>query len=96
MSCTAGVLLLILGAVVASISARQFRAAAKDLDPAVVPPGLSRTALIDNRDLRPTLDLRSVFKALLDEPMHVDANTLAKRAFPESGGARPLQRLIRA
>ncbi len=25
-------------------------------------PGLSRTALLDNRDLRPTLDLRSVFK----------------------------------
>jgi uncharacterized protein (DUF1501 family) len=59
-------------------------------------PGLSRTGLLDNRDLRPTLDLRSVFKALLDEHMHVDANTLAKRIFPDSGGARPLQGLIRA
>jgi putative membrane protein len=34
-----GVLLLVLGAVVALISARQFRRVAKNLDPAVVPPG---------------------------------------------------------
>ncbi|HXC09199.1 MAG TPA: DUF202 domain-containing protein [Steroidobacteraceae bacterium] len=34
-----GVLLLLLGAAVALISARQFRQVAKDLDPAVVPPG---------------------------------------------------------
>ncbi|HXA35040.1 MAG TPA: DUF1501 domain-containing protein [Steroidobacteraceae bacterium] len=59
-------------------------------------PGLSRTALLDNRDLRPTLDLRSVFKAVLDEHMHVDAKNLATRIFPDSGGARPLQGLMRA
>jgi uncharacterized protein (DUF1501 family) len=59
-------------------------------------PGLRRTALLENRDLRPTLDLRSVFKAVLDEHMHVDANTLAKRVFPDSSGARPLQGLLRA
>jgi uncharacterized protein (DUF1501 family) len=59
-------------------------------------PGLKRAALLDNRDLRPTLDLRSVFKAVLAEHMHVDANTLAKRVFPDSCGARPLQGLIRA
>ena len=34
-----GVLLLLLGAAVAVISARQFRQVAKNLDPAVVPPG---------------------------------------------------------
>ena len=34
-----GVVLLLLGAAVALISARQFRQVAKDLDPAVVPPG---------------------------------------------------------
>lgn len=34
-----GVLLLLLGAAVALISARQFRQVAKVLDPAVVPPG---------------------------------------------------------
>ncbi len=59
-------------------------------------PGLSHTALLDSRDLRPTLDLRSVFKALLDEHMRVDAKTLATRIFPDSGGARPLKGLMRA
>ena len=59
-------------------------------------PSLSRTALLENRDLKPTLDLRSVFKAVLDEHMHVDADTLAKRVFPDSSGARPLQGLMRA
>jgi putative membrane protein len=34
-----GVLLLLLGAAVALVSARQFRQVAKNLDPAVVPPG---------------------------------------------------------
>jgi putative membrane protein len=34
-----GVLLLVLGAAVALISARQFRQVAKNLDPLVVPPG---------------------------------------------------------
>jgi uncharacterized protein (DUF1501 family) len=59
-------------------------------------PGLAPTALLDNRDLRPTLDLRSVFKAVLDEHMRVDAKTLATRVFPDSSGARPLQGLMRA
>jgi len=59
-------------------------------------PGLARTALLDGRDLRPTLDLRSVFKAVLDEHLHVDAKTLSGRIFPDSAGARPLQGLIRA
>ena len=59
-------------------------------------PGLSRAALLDNRDLRPTLDLRSVFKAVLDEHLRVDARSLATRIFPDSSGARPLQGLIRA
>lgn len=36
-----GVLLLLLGAVVALISARQFRQVTKSLDPSVVPPGYS-------------------------------------------------------
>jgi uncharacterized protein (DUF1501 family) len=59
-------------------------------------PGLTRTALLDNRDLRPTLDLRSVFKGVLTEHLRVDANTLSRRVFPDSNGARPLQGLIRA
>jgi putative membrane protein len=38
-SLATGVLLLVLGAAVALISARQFRQVARNLDPAVVPPG---------------------------------------------------------
>ena len=59
-------------------------------------PGLARAALLDNRDVRPTLDLRSVFKGVLDEHLHVDAQTLATRIFPDSSGARPLKGLMRA
>lgn len=59
-------------------------------------PGLNRAGLLDSRDLRPTLDLRSVFKTVLDEHMLVDADTLAKRVFPDSRGARPLKGLVRA
>jgi uncharacterized protein (DUF1501 family) len=59
-------------------------------------PGLSRNALLDNRDLRPTLDLRSVFKGVLDEHMHVGAGTLASRVFPDSSSARPLSGLMRS
>ncbi|MGC1522059.1 MAG: DUF1501 domain-containing protein [Steroidobacteraceae bacterium] len=59
-------------------------------------PGLGQGALLDQRDLRPTLDLRSVFKSVLDEHMHVDARTLSTRVFPDSNGARPLQGLMRA
>jgi uncharacterized protein (DUF1501 family) len=59
-------------------------------------PGLSRSALLDGRDLRPTLDLRSVFKGVLDEHMRVATKTLNTHIFPDSNGARPLQGLIRA
>ena len=59
-------------------------------------PGLGHNALLDNRDLRPTLDLRSVFKTVLGDHMRIDAGTLATRVFPHSNGARPLQGLIRA
>ncbi|MGO9995276.1 MAG: DUF1501 domain-containing protein [Steroidobacteraceae bacterium] len=59
-------------------------------------PGLGHNALLDNRDLRPTLDLRSVFKTVLGDHMRIDAGTLATRVFPNSNGARPLQGLIRA
>ena len=38
-SLSVGVLLLVLGAAVALISARQFRTVARNLDPTVVPPG---------------------------------------------------------
>ena len=59
-------------------------------------PGLARSALLDGRDLRPTLDLRSVFKTVLSEQLRIDARSLDARVFPDSSAARPLQGLIRA
>jgi uncharacterized protein (DUF1501 family) len=59
-------------------------------------PGLGRSALLDARDLRPTTDLRSVFKSVLSEHMLVDNTSLTGHVFPNSSGARPLQGLIRA
>jgi uncharacterized protein (DUF1501 family) len=40
--------------------------------------------------------LRSVFKTVLGEHMHVDAKSLDARVFPDSNGAPPLQGLMRA
>jgi uncharacterized protein (DUF1501 family) len=59
-------------------------------------PGLTRKALLDGRDVRPTLDLRSVFKAVLADHVRIDARTLAARVFPNSQDAPPLNGLIRA
>ena len=59
-------------------------------------PGLTAASLLDDRDLKPTLDLRSVFKGVLDEHLRIDAKTLAGRVFPDSTQARALDGLIRA
>jgi uncharacterized protein (DUF1501 family) len=59
-------------------------------------PGLAAASLLDNRDLRPTLDLRSVFKSVLDQHLHIDGKTLNSRVFPDSTQARALDGLIRA
>jgi uncharacterized protein (DUF1501 family) len=59
-------------------------------------PGLAPNALLENRDLKPTLDLRSVFKGLLDEHLHLDGKSLATRVFPDSFAAPALRGLIRA
>jgi len=59
-------------------------------------PGLSPRELYQDRDLRPTLDLRSVMKGLLAEHLAVPARALESSVFPESGAARPLTGLVRA
>jgi uncharacterized protein (DUF1501 family) len=59
-------------------------------------PGLARKALLDGRDVRPTLDLRSVFKAVLADHIHIEPLALTARVFPNSQGAPPLHGLIRA
>jgi len=59
-------------------------------------PGLSPQRLYQDRDLRPTLDLRSVMKGLLAEQLGVPRRALDSSVFPESGEARPLTGLLRA
>lgn len=59
-------------------------------------PGLAPNALLESRDLKPTLDLRSVFKGVLDEHLRVDGKSLATRVFPDSFSAPALRGLIRA
>jgi uncharacterized protein (DUF1501 family) len=59
-------------------------------------PGLSPRKLYQDRDLRPTLDLRSVLKGLLAEHLGVPGRALESSVFPESRQARPLTGLLRA
>jgi uncharacterized protein (DUF1501 family) len=59
-------------------------------------PGLTRKALLDGRDVRPTLDLRSVFKAVLTDHIRIEPLALAARVFPNSQSAPPLHGLMRA
>ena len=59
-------------------------------------PGLSPRKLYQNRDLRPTLDVRAVMKGLLAEHLGVPAKALETSVFPDSRAARPLTGLVRA
>jgi len=59
-------------------------------------PGLSQRALYQERDLKPTLDLRAVMKGVLSEHLQVPGNALESNVFPDSREARALAGLIRA
>lgn len=58
-------------------------------------PGLERGALYEARDLRPTTDLRAVFKGVLADHLRVSTAALERDVFPDSAEARPVQGLIR-
>ncbi|MGH8143206.1 MAG: DUF1501 domain-containing protein [Steroidobacteraceae bacterium] len=47
-------------------------------------PGLSAGALYQGRDLRPTLDLRSVLKSVLHDHLHISIRALDSAVFPHS------------
>ena len=53
-------------------------------------PGLGERALHEGRDLRPTLDMRALFKAALIAQLSLDEAVLEARVFPGSAGVRPL------
>jgi uncharacterized protein (DUF1501 family) len=58
-------------------------------------PGLATADLYQQRDLKPTRDLRSVFKGVLAEHLGATESDLETKVFPESRSATPLEGLIR-
>lgn len=59
-------------------------------------PGLAPSRLFEGSDLRPTTDLRSVFKGILSDHLGVPTSILDTSVFPESDRVSPMSGLIRA
>jgi len=59
-------------------------------------PGLKTADLYEERDLKPTTDLRAVLKGVLADHLGLSADTLARTVFPDSLGVRPMSGLIAA
>ncbi|MDB5448897.1 MAG: hypothetical protein JWQ52_25 [Phenylobacterium sp.] len=57
-------------------------------------PSLKQSALFENRDLAPSLDMRGLFKGVLADHMGVDHTALDTAVFPDSRGARPVAGLV--
>ena len=57
-------------------------------------PTLQQAKLFENRDLAPTLDVRSVFKGVLADHMGIDRRALETTVFPNSAEARPVAGLV--
>ncbi|MGO9701042.1 MAG: DUF1501 domain-containing protein [Xanthobacteraceae bacterium] len=57
-------------------------------------PGLRNADLYENRDLKPTTDLRAVLKGLLKDHLRADERALAANVFPGSASVRPMAGLV--
>lgn len=57
-------------------------------------PGLKPAQLYEERDLKPTTDLRAVLKGLLRDHLRVDERALASTVFPDSIGIAPIAGLV--
>ena len=57
-------------------------------------PGLKGADLYENRDLKPTIDLRAVLKGLLRDHLRADERALAQSVFPGSADAKPMTGLV--
>lgn len=58
-------------------------------------PTLAPAALFENRDTRPTLDMRGLFKGLLAEQLGVDKRALDTEVFPDSADIAPMRGLVK-
>jgi uncharacterized protein (DUF1501 family) len=59
-------------------------------------PGLKNGDLYAGRDLKPTADLRALFKAALRDHMGVEETRLEREVFPDSASAKPTDGLFRS
>ena len=59
-------------------------------------PGLKEADLHEKRDLRPTTDLRSVMKGVLQDHLRVPETALAATVFPGSADTKPMSGLVTA
>jgi uncharacterized protein (DUF1501 family) len=57
-------------------------------------PGLKSADLHEGRDLKPTVDLRSILKGLLKDHLRVEESALASAVFPRSADVPPLAGLL--
>jgi uncharacterized protein (DUF1501 family) len=57
-------------------------------------PGLKPAQLYEERDLKPTTDLRAVLKGLLRDHLKVDERALAGSVFPDSSDVAPMAGLV--
>jgi len=57
-------------------------------------PGLKQAQLYEDRDLKPTTDLRAVLKGLLRDHLRVDERVLASTVFPDSADIAPTSGLV--
>lgn len=59
-------------------------------------PRLAESDLFDGRDLRPTIDIRSLFKSVLLEHLGLAPAFVENKVFPGSRSLVPLRNLLRA
>jgi uncharacterized protein (DUF1501 family) len=59
-------------------------------------PGLKQAQLYQDRDLKPTTDLRAVLKGLLRDHLRVDERALATSIFPDSADVSPTAGLVQS
>jgi uncharacterized protein (DUF1501 family) len=57
-------------------------------------PGLKPADLYQDRDLKPTTDMRAVLKGVLRDHLRADEKALAQTVFPGSEGVTPMAGLV--
>jgi uncharacterized protein (DUF1501 family) len=57
-------------------------------------PGLKAADLLENRDLKPTIDVRGVLKGLLKDHLRANDHALAADVFPGSADVKPITGLV--